>query len=152
MGHVLITRVVKLFWQRLRDPNVRDQIFRIISIALILIAVGACVVLVLAFMMQLQLLLVVFSGVLAVTMAFYLFIRLWPKVVIEESHVGEAVVKALEKPKPKPLTPQEYRRQREQAQKMIRDKAAPALAKAIRGYLQQEEMQQKDVWREKRKK
>ncbi len=148
----MIKRVVQLFWQRLKNPDVRDHIFRIISITLMVIAVGTCVVLVLAFIMQLQLLLVVFSGVLAVTVAFYLFIRFWPKGVTEESNIGQKVAQALEPPRPKPLTPEEYRRQRAQAQKLIRDKAAPALAKAIRGYLQQENMQQKDEWREKRKK
>lgn len=131
---------------RLRDSEVRDQIYRVISIALIVIAVGACAVLVAAFMMQLDVLIVAFSGVLSVTLAFYLFIRLWPQKV----RVEKAPVK-ITKPKPKPLSPEEYRRQRAKAQQLIRDKAAPALAKAIRGYLQQDEMQQKVAWREKRK-
>lgn len=125
----------------------RDQIYRVISIALIVIAVGACVILVAAFMMQLDVLIVAFSGVLSVTVAFYLFIRLWP----QKAPVEKAPVQPAPKPKPKPLSPEEYRRQRAKAQQLIRDKAAPALAKAIRGYLQQDEMQQKEAWREKRK-
>lgn len=132
---------------RLREPEVRDQIYRVVSIALIVIAVGACAVLIAAFMMQLDVLIVAFSGVLSVVVAFYLFIRLWPQKVAPE----KAPVQPAPKPKPKPMSPEEYRRQRAKAQQMIRDKAAPALAKAIRGYLQQEEMQQKEAWREKRK-
>ena len=131
---------------RLRDKDVRDQIYRVVSIALIGIAVGACAILIAAFMMQLDVLIVAFSGVLSVTLAFYLFVRLWPQKVPPE----KAPVKVA-RPKPKPLSPEEYRRQRAKAQQLIRDKAAPALAKAIRGYLQQDEMQQKEAWREKRK-
>ena len=135
--------------QRLREPEVRDQIFRIISIALILIAVGACAVLVLAFVMQLHLLVVAFSGVLTVTVAFYLFIRLWPRNLMDDGL--PAVQVAVDKPEPKPLSPEEYRRQRARAQQMIRDKAAPALAKAIRGILRQGDAQQQQAWRKKRK-
>lgn len=135
--------------RRLQEPEVRDHILRIISIGLILIAVGACVVLVLAFVMQLHLLLVVFSGVLSMAVAFYLFVRLWPRELVMDVPIVQA---AGEKPKPKPLSPEEYRRQRTQAQKMIRDKAAPALAKAIRGILRQGDAQQRQNWREKRKK
>ena len=131
---------------RLRDSEVRDQIYRVISIALIVIAVGACAVLIAAFMMQLDVLIVAFSGVLSVALAFYLFIRLWP----QKALVEKAPVKTV-RPKPKPMSPEEYRRQRTKAQQLIRDKAAPALAKAIRGYLQQDEMQQKVAWREKRR-
>jgi uncharacterized membrane protein len=143
----LANKVITFLGNRLREPEVRDQIYRVISIALILIAVGACVILIAAFMMQLDVLFVAFSGVLSVTVAFYLFVRLWPQKVPAEN----APVKVVAKPKPKPLSPEEYRRQREKAQQLIRDKAAPALAKAIRGYLQQDEMQQKEAWREKRK-
>ena len=135
----------KFYRRRLKDPEVRDRIYRVLSIASILIAIGACVVLGLAFMMQLDVLVVAFSGILSVTLAFYLFVRLWPK--------GEAEAPPVKKaPKPKPLSPEEYRRQRAKAQQMIRDKAAPALAKAIRGYLQQDEMEQKASWRGKRRK
>ncbi len=129
--------------RRLANPVVRERIFRVLSITLILILVGASVVLLLAFVMQLEILIVAFSGVLSVALAFYLFIRLWPQDVEPESRVGEAIVKALEEPEPKPLSPEEYRRQRERAQKLIRDKAAPALAKAIRGILQQDEMKRR---------
>lgn len=137
-------RIFKFLARRLKEPEVRDQIFRIISLALILIAVGACVVLVLAFMMHLEVLLVAFSGVLVMALAFALFIRLWPRELEQETKkgVGEKIADALKKPEPKPLSPVEYRRQRELAQKMIREKAAPALAKAIRGYLLQDRQQQ----------
>ena len=134
---------VGLLRRRLKDPEVRDQILRILSIALMLIVVGACVVLVLAFMMHLEVLLVAFSGVLVMALAFFLFVRLWPRREEPESSVGEKVARALEKPEPKPLSPEEYRRQRELAQKLIRDKAAPALAKAIRGILRQDEQNQR---------
>ncbi|MFT5367488.1 MAG: hypothetical protein ACI8V2_002449 [Candidatus Latescibacterota bacterium] len=140
-------RIGTFLRNRLRAPEVRDQIYRVISIALIVIAVGACVILVAAFMMQLDVLIVAFSGVLSVSLAFYLFVRLWPQKVPAEN----APAKAATRPKPKPLSPEEYRRQRAKAQELIRDKAAPALAKAIRGYLQQDEMVQKEAWREKRK-
>jgi hypothetical protein len=143
--------VIKFLRRRLRDPEVRDQIYRSISIALMAVAVTAGVILVMAFEMQLEVLIVAFTGVLSVALAFYFFIRLWPQRVANEANAGDAVTRAMEKRKPKPLSPEEYRRQRERAQKMIRDKAAPALAKAIRGYLQQDEMQQKDAWREKRR-
>jgi hypothetical protein len=122
--------VIKFLRGRLRNPEVRDQIYRSISIALMAMAVIACVVLVLAFMMQLQVLIVAFSGVLSVVVAFYLFVRLWPQRVPNETHAGEAVLKAMEKRKPEPLSPEEYRRQRTRAQELIRNKAAPALAKA----------------------
>ena len=52
--------------------------------------------------------------------------------------IRQAIVEALEEAKPEPLSPEEYRRQRELAQKLIRDKAAPAIAKAIRGILRQD--------------
>jgi hypothetical protein len=132
---------------RFRDPEVRDHIYRVVSIALIVIAVGACAILVAAFMMQLDVLMVAFSGVLSVSVAFYLFVRLWPRKVPEENPNTKPNMLA----KPKPLSPEEYRRQRAKAQQLIRDKAAPALAKAIRGFLQQDEMHQKGAWREKRK-
>ena len=144
--------MIKFLRHRLRNPEVRDEIYRSISIALIAFAITACVVLVMAFIMKLQVLMVAFTGVLSVTVAFYLFINLWPQKASPETNASAAVLKAMEKRKPKPLSPEEYRRQRERAQQMIRDKAAPALAKAIRGYLQQDEMEQKAAWREKRRK
>lgn len=144
--------MIKFLRHRLRNPEVRDEIYRSVSIALIALAIAACVVLVMAFIMQLEVLLVAFTGVLSITLAFYLFIRLWPQKAPAETNAGNAVLKAMEKRKPKPLSPEEYRRQRAKAQQMIRDKAAPALAKAIRGYLQQDEMEQKAAWRERRKK
>jgi hypothetical protein len=143
----LAKRTLDFFRRGLGEPAVRDHIFRVISIGLIVIAVGACVILVAAFMMHLDVLIVAFSGVLAVTLAFYLFVRLWPQNLPAENAPAKPAVK----PKAKPLSPEEYRRQRAQAQQLIRDKAAPALAKAIRGYLQQDEMNQKDAWREKRR-
>jgi hypothetical protein len=95
-------------------------------------------------MMHLEVLLVAFSGVLVMALAFSLFIRLWPRELGREAKkgVGEKFADALKKPEPKPLSPEEYRRQRELAQKMIREKAAPALAKAVRGYLLQDRQQQ----------
>ncbi|MDA0747869.1 MAG: hypothetical protein O2954_15220 [bacterium] len=121
------------------DSEVRDGIFRIFSITLLMILVGACVVLVLAFLMKLQVLVVAFSGVMTMALASYLFLRLWPREVEPPSRVDETVAKALEEPKPRPMSPEEYRRQRALAQKLIRDKAAPALAKAIRGMLRQDD-------------
>jgi hypothetical protein len=126
--------------RRLANPEVRDRIFRIFSITLILIVVGASAVLMLAYVMELEVLVVAFSGVLAMALAFYLFMHLWPDRPEPASGVGKAITEALKKPEPKPLTPEEYRRQREAAQKLIRDKAAPALAKAIRGLLKADEM------------
>jgi hypothetical protein len=128
---------------RLAQPEVRDRIYRILSLAALLVAVGACVVLLLAFVMKLEVLLVAFAGVVAVSVSFYLFIRLWPRDVEPPSSVGQTLEKAMEKPPPKRLSPEEHRRQREQAQKLIREKAAPALAKAIRGILRQSEMEER---------
>ena len=124
--------------QRLADPEVRDRVFRILSLALLLVAVGACVVLLLAFVLGLEVILVVFAGVLSMAASLYGLVRLWPREAEPEPKLGEAVKRALEPPKPEPLSPEEYRRQRERAQKLIRDKAAPALAKAIRGILRQD--------------
>ena len=139
--------VFDFFSQGLKNAQVRDRIYRILSIASILIAIGGSVVLVLAFMMRLELLIVVFSGVLTMALAFYLFIRLWPR---EAPGKGEsdrrvaAVKKAIRAKTPdRSLTPEEYRRQRERAQRMIREKAAPALAKAIRGILRKDELEQR---------
>jgi len=126
--------------RRLSNPEVRDRIFRIFSITLILIGAGASVVLMLAFVMELEVLVVAFSGVFTMALAFYLFIHLWPSRPEPPTGTGKAVAEALKKPEPPPLSPEEYRRQREMAQKLIRDKAAPARAKAIRGRLKADEM------------
>ncbi|HCR18688.1 MAG TPA: hypothetical protein DIU35_14510 [Candidatus Latescibacteria bacterium] len=126
--------------RRLANPEVRDRIFRIFSITLILIVVGASAVLILAYVMELEALVVAFSGVLTMALAFYLFMRLWPDRPEPSSGVGQKVSDALKGPEPQPLSPEEYRKQRKLAQNLIRDKAAPALAKAIRGLLKADEM------------
>lgn len=131
------------FLQRMDDPTARDRAFRMLSIVLILVLVGACVVVVLAVVLELAVAVVALAGLMAMGVTFYLFVRLWPEQVEAPSQVGETVAKALEEEPPPPLSPEEYRRQREQAQKMIREKAAPALAKAIRGILRQDEMNNK---------
>ncbi len=149
----MVKKTFKFLIRSLKEPEVRDQIFRIVSLALMLIAVGACVMLVLAFMMHLEVLLVAFSGVLVMALAFSLFIRLWPRELEQEAKkgVGEKIADALKEPAPKPLSPEEYRRKRELAQKLIREKAAPALAKAIRGYLLQDRQQQEQKRKRGRK-
>ena len=129
--------------RRLANPVVRERIYRILSITMLLIAVGACVVLMLAYVMHLKIILVAFSGVLSMALAFYLFIRLWPRDEEPPSPARTALISAVRKAKPKPLSPEEYRRQRAQAQKLIREKAAPALAKAIRGILRQEDSKER---------
>lgn len=131
-------------WKRLSDPEVKDRIYRFLSIGAILILVGGSVVLLLAFVMKLEILAVAFLGLFSVVVAFYVFDKLWPREMEPPSGIGEAVVKALEEPKPVPLSPEEYRRQKERAQKLIRDKAAPALAKAIRGILNQDKLKRED--------
>ena len=100
--------------------------------------IRTAIVILLAFVLGLEVILVAFAGVLSMSVSFYFLVRLWPREADPQPKLGEAVKKALEPPKPKPLSPEEYRRQREQAQKLIRDKAAPALAKAIRGILRQD--------------
>ena len=67
-----------LLRRRLANPEVRDRNFRIFSITLILIVVEASAVLMLAYVMELEVLVVAFSGVLAMALAFYLFMHLWP--------------------------------------------------------------------------
>lgn len=126
---------------RLADPAVWDRIFRMVSLTFMLVAVGACVVLMLTFVLKVTVLLVALSGVLSMALAFYLFVRLWPNEEVGPPAVSQAVARAMEEVrKREPLSPEEYRRQRARAQKMIRDKAAPALAKAIRGLLRQDEI------------
>ncbi len=113
-----------------------DRVLRGISIGLILLLVGGCAVLVLGLVMELKVLVV----------AFHLFVRLWPHEEEDpesQEKLTELVEEALEEAKPEPLSPEEYRRQRELAQKLIRDKAAPAIAKAIRGILRQDELKRR---------
>ncbi len=129
--------------RHLRNSDVREQITRILSITSLIVAVGTCVVLVLAFVLKMEVLLVAFSGIFAVALASYLFIRLWPREMPAEMNAGEAVARALKKREAEPLGPEEYRKQREMAQKLIKDKAAPMLARAIRGILKQDEMAQR---------
>ena len=123
----------------LGDPQVLDRTLRATSIGLILVLVGGCVVLLLAFVMELALVVVAVGGIGSMVLASYVFIRLWPHEVEPPSRVSEAIAEALEEPKPKPLSPEEYLIQRQRAQKLIAQKAAPILAKAIRGILQQDE-------------
>ena len=105
--------------------------------------IGGCVVLVLGLILELRLFVVATGGVSSMVLAFYLFVRLWPQDEEPDSKLAELVEEALEETKPEPLSPEEYRRQRELAQKLIREKAAPALAKAIRGILRQDEMKRR---------
>lgn len=142
----MIRKTYTFFAGGLKQAEVRDRIYRILGIACLLVAIGGSVILVAAFMMRLQVLVVALSGVLSMTLAFYLFIRLWPK--DERDDVAdrrvERVKTAIKAKKAAPeLTPEEYRRQRQKAQQMIAKKAAPALAKAIRGILLQADAQQK---------
>ncbi|MDP6778673.1 MAG: hypothetical protein QGI83_18105 [Candidatus Latescibacteria bacterium] len=123
----------------LKDPAVVDRALRATSIGLILVLVGGCVVLLLAFVMELAVVVVAVGGIGSMVLASYVFIRLWPQEEESPSRVSEVIAEALEEPEPKPLSPEEYRIQRERAQKMIAQKAAPILAKAIRGILRQEE-------------
>ena len=85
-------------------------------------------------------------GILSMAAAFYLFVNLWPQEVEPTAEELKARAES-RRPKPKPLSPEEYRRQRAQAQKLIRDKAAPALAKAVRGILRQDESKRKRDWK-----
>lgn len=133
-------KIYRFFSSGLKQSEVRERIYRILGIASLLIAIGGSVVLVAAFMMRMQVLVVALSGVLSMTLAFYLFVRLWPR--DEEDEVADRraarVKTAIQAKKAPPkLTPEEYRRQRQKAQQMIAKKAAPALAKAIRGILHQ---------------
>ena len=128
---------------RWRDPEFRDRALRLFCILMLLVLIGVCVVLVLGLMLELQLLVVAVGGVSSMVLAFYLFIRLWPHQVEPESQLAELVEESLEALEPEPLSPEEYRRQKELAQKMIREKAAPALAKAIRGILRQDELKRR---------
>lgn len=123
--------------------NTLDRVLRTISIGLLLILVGGSVVMVLGMVMELQVLVVIVGGLSSMVLAFYLFIRLWPHEVEHQEKLAELVEEALEETKPEPLSPEEYRRQRELAQKLIRDKAAPALAKAIRGILKADELKRR---------
>jgi hypothetical protein len=99
------------------------------------------VVVALAVVWRLQVVVVAFSGVLSIALALYLFQRRWPQELKDEESdrrvaaVQEAI--AAKTPRARQLSPLEYRREREKAQRMIAEKAAPALAKAIRGILHQ---------------
>ncbi len=142
----MIIKTFTFFYRGLKQSEIRGRIYRILSIASLLVAIGGCVVLTFAFMFKLKVVVVMFSGVLSMALAFYLFIRLWPHETGEEASVRrvDEVRTAIKKKRPpKAMTPLEIRRQRELAQKMIREKAAPALAKAIRGILAQDQMQQR---------
>lgn len=122
----------------------KDRVLRMVSIGMLLVLIGGCVVLVLGPVMELRVAVVVVGGLSSMVLAFYLFVRLWPQEDGEEdAKLTGLVQEALEETRPEPLSPEEYRRQRELAQKMIRDKAAPALAKAIRGFLRQDELKRR---------
>jgi hypothetical protein len=125
------------------DREARDKTLRFFSIGTLLVMIGGCVVLVLGLILELRLFVVATGGLSSMVLAFYLFVRLWPQEEEPDSKLAELVEEALEETKPEPLSPEEYRRQRELAQKMIREKAAPALAKAIRGILRQDEMKRR---------
>ena len=128
---------------RKSDGGTRDRTLRFFSIGTLLVMIGGCVVLVLGLILELRLFVVATGGVSSMVLAFYLFVRLWPQDEEPDSKLAELVEEALEETKPEPLSPEEYRRQRELAQKLIREKAAPALAKAIRGILRQDEMKRR---------
>ena len=133
-------KVFNFFTGGLRQQEVRDRIYRILGIASLLIAIGGSVILAVAFLMRLQVLVVVLSSILSMALAFYLFVRLWPK--DEKDDVVDRRVERVKtaiqaKKAPLKMTPEEHRRQRQKAQQMIARKAAPALAKAIRGILNQ---------------
>lgn len=140
----MIKKTYKFFAGGLSQSEVRDRIYRILGIASLLVAIGGSVILVAAFMMRMQVLVVALSGISSMALAFYLFVKLWPK--DEKDDVAERradrVKTAIQAKKAPPkMTPEEYRRQRQKAQQMIAKKAAPALAKAIRGILHQADQQ-----------
>ena len=56
----------------------RERIYRMLGITSLLIAIGGSVILVAAFMMRMQVLVVALSGISSMAMAFYLFVKLWP--------------------------------------------------------------------------
>ena len=136
-------KVYRFFAVGLRQEEIRERIYRILGITSLLVAIGGSVVLMVAFYLRLQVLVVALSGVLSMTLAFYLFIKLWPTDDAQEGDVVDRRVQRVktairaQKASPK-LTPEEYRRQKQRAQQMIAKKAAPALAKAIRGILYRE--------------
>lgn len=83
----MINKTFKFFVRGLKASEVRGRIHRILSIASLLIAIGVCVVLTFAFMFRLQVVVVAFSGVLSMALAFYLFVRLCPRETGEEESV-----------------------------------------------------------------
>lgn len=142
----MLKKAFRFFNTGLRNAEVRDRIYRILGIASLLVMVGGSVVLVLAVIYRLQVLIVAFSGVLSMSAAFYLFIKLWPNDISKEEtdRRVKRVQGAIKQKQPeREMTPLEMRRQRERAQRMIREKAAPALAKAIRGILRQDELERR---------
>ena len=130
----------------LKQSEVRERINRILSIASLLMASGGSVVLVVAFVMRMQVLVVALSGVLSIALSFYLFVKLWPreeKDEVVDRRVERVRTAIRAKNAPPEMTPEEYRRQRQKAQQMIAKKAAPAIAKAISGILLQAEIEEK---------
>jgi len=124
----------------LRQGEVRERIYRILGIASLLVAIGGSVILVVAFMLRMQVLVVALSGILSMALAFYLFVKLWPKDErddVVDRRVARVKTAIQAKNAPPELSPEEYRRQRQKAQQMIAKKAAPALAKAIQSILHQ---------------
>ena len=124
----------------LKHSEVRDRIYRILEIASLLVAIGGSMILVAAFMMRMQVLVVALSGILSMALAFHLFIKLWPqdeKDEVVDRRVEKVKTAIRAKKAPPEMTPGEYRSQRMKAQQIIAKKAAPALAKAIQSILHQ---------------
>ena len=136
----MIKKFYSFLSRGLKHSEVRYRIYRILAIASLLVSIGGSVILFAAFMMRMQVLVVALSGILSMALAFYLFIKLWPK---EEKNevVDRRVLKVKTASRTKKglpeMTPGEYRSQRMKAQQMIAKKAAPALAKAIQSILHQ---------------
>jgi hypothetical protein len=136
----LTKKVYRFLSGRLKQGEVRERIYRILGIASLLVAIGGSVVLVVAFMMRMQVLVVALSGILSMALAFYLFVKLWPQDEKDDivERRAERVKHAIQAKKAPPkLTPEQYRRERQKAQQMIAKKAAPAIAKAIQSILHQ---------------
>lgn len=130
------------FVGQMKEARLKERLLRWIGIGVLLFLVGACSIVLMARIWQFQVAIAMVAGILAMSAAFYLFVNLWPD---EEKDEESIVARSLEKAKPKPveISPEEYRRQRMAAQKLIGEKAAPILAKAIRGILRQDEMDQR---------
>jgi len=141
----LTRKVYRFLAGGLKRGDVRERIYRMLGIASLLIAIGGSVILVAAFMMRMQVLVVALSGISSMALAFYLFVKLWPidtegEVVDRRANLVRTAIAA--KKAPPTLTPEAYRRERKKAQDMIAKKAAPALAKAIRGILHQAKLEE----------